>query len=76
METLLEAMGIAERTAALEKALINEYLGDHTPPGRSLTREQADQMWKDALLYAALKLEEVRARAHLLDTLHERPTCM
>jgi hypothetical protein len=76
MEALPQAMGIAERTAALEKALINEYLGDHAPPGHPLTREQAEQMWKDALLHAALKLEEVRARAHLLDTLHERPTCM
>ncbi len=71
MDELPEAMVIAEPTAALEMAFIKEYLGAHTP-----TRAQVEQMWKDALLFAALKLEEVAAKAHLMDALHKRPRCM
>jgi hypothetical protein len=75
MDELSETMAVAEPTAALEMAFIKEYLGSHLPT-RAPTREQVEQTWKDALLFAALKLEEVAAKAHLVDRLHERPRCM
>jgi hypothetical protein len=75
MQALPKAMGIADPNAALEMAFIKEYLGDHTPKC-PLTREEGEQIWKNALLYAALRLEEVAARAHLVDALHGRPRYM
>jgi hypothetical protein len=74
MEAPTVDAGIVERTAALEKTLISEYLAAHARS--ELTPEQSEQVWKDALLYAALRLEEVTARAHLLDGLRGRPTVM
>lgn len=74
MEASAELEGIAERTAALEMALIREYLGAHPPS--QLAPETIEQAWKDALLYAALRLEEIAARAHMIDGLHDRPRCM
>jgi hypothetical protein len=60
--------------ASLEKALIEEYLHEqgysleklhHLPEG------VAKQLMKEATRYAALKMEEIEARAHLVDEIHE-----
>ena len=75
METLSETMPITEPTAALEMVLIREYVSEHTPKYPLPSRE-VEHIWKDALLFAALRLEEIAARAHMLDELHDRPKCM
>jgi hypothetical protein len=64
-----QAAGIEEPTAALELAFIEEFLRGYrlTHP---LAREEAEKEWREAVLYAALRLEEVAARAHMVDGLH------
>jgi hypothetical protein len=71
-----DVVGIAEPNAELEMALVREYLAGHQHPARALTVSEAEKVWKDALLYASLRLELVRARAHLLGMLHNQPTGM
>ena len=75
MESLSDTMPITEPTAALEMVLVREYVSDHTPK-YPLTSREVEHIWKDALLFAALRLEEIAARAHMLDGLHDRPRCM
>lgn len=60
--------------AVLEKALMEEYLQEqgYSLEGlKLLPKELAEQLMKDASQYASLKMEEVEARAHLIDELHE-----
>jgi hypothetical protein len=75
MDKQPDVMPITEPTAALEMAFIREYLRDHKPQC-SLTPEQVERQWRDALLFAALKLEEISAKAHILKGLDDHPRCM
>jgi hypothetical protein len=60
--------------ASLEKALIEEYLEDQ---GYSLEKLKAlpervvKHLMKEATRYAALKMEEIKARAQLVEEMHE-----
>ena len=60
--------------ASLEKALIQEYLDEQ---GYSLEKLQhlpervVRQLMKEATRYASLKMEEIEARAHLVDEIQK-----
>lgn len=58
----------------LELALIQEYLrekGHVLEDLKSLPAEEAEKIMKEASLYASLKMEEVKARANLINELHD-----
>ncbi len=60
--------------AMLEKALIEEYLktkGYSHEDLKKLPVELVEKLMKEASQYASLKMEEVKARAHLVKELHE-----
>ncbi len=61
----------AQPAADLEMAFIREYLHAHVP-AHPLTPEEEKRRWRDAMLYASLKMEEVTSRAHLMKGLHDR----
>jgi hypothetical protein len=60
--------------ASLEKALIQEYLEEQ---GYSLEKLQhlpervVKYLMREATQYAALKMEEIGAKAHLVEEMHE-----
>ncbi len=61
--------------AVLEKALIEEYLHEHgysLEQLKGMPKEVVEQLMKDATRYAALKMEEVKAKAHFVEEIHER----
>jgi hypothetical protein len=64
-----DTVSLEEPTAALELAFIEEFLRGYrlTHP---LVREEAEREWREAVQYAALRLEEVSARAHMVEGLH------
>jgi hypothetical protein len=67
-----EPMG--DPLAQLETAFIEEYLhgrGHHLNTLRSLPREQANALMKEASAYASGRLTEVETRAHLVGDLHD-----
>ena len=60
--------------AVLEKALMEEYLherGYSLEKLKELPKEMVEQLMKDATRYASLKLEEIKARAHFVDEIHD-----
>lgn len=60
--------------AVLEKSLIQEYLqgqGYSLEKLKELPKETAEKLMKDASRYASLKMEEVKARAHFVDEIHD-----
>ena len=60
--------------AALEKALMEEYLherGYSLEKLKGLPKELVEQLMKDATRYASLKMEEVKAKAHFVEEIHE-----
>jgi hypothetical protein len=60
--------------APLEKALIEEYLqeqGYSLEKLKELPKEIAEKLMKEASQYASLKLEEVEAKAHFVEEIHE-----
>ena len=60
--------------APLEKALIQEYLkeqGYSLEKLKELPKEIAEKLMKDASQYASLKMEEVKARAHFIEEIHD-----
>ena len=60
--------------AVLEKALIEEYLHEHgysLEKLKELPKEMTQMLMKDATRYASLKMEEVKARAHLVEEIHD-----
>jgi hypothetical protein len=69
VELVHEAEGLQEPTAALELAFIEEFLRGYRL-SHPLVREEAEREWREAVLYAALRLEEVAARAHMVEGLH------
>ncbi|HLF74068.1 MAG TPA: hypothetical protein VI524_06975 [Anaerolineales bacterium] len=60
--------------ATLEQALIEEYLleqGYSLKKLRELPKELAEKLMKEASQYASLKMEEVQARAHFVEEIHD-----
>jgi hypothetical protein len=66
-----EAAALEEPTAALELAFIQQFLKGYRL-SHPLVREEAEREWREAVQYAALRLEEVAARAHMVEGLHEQ----
>jgi hypothetical protein len=64
-----------EPKVALENALIEEYLVDQgysLEKLKELPERVAKQLMKEASRYASLKLEEIEARAHLVEEIHDK----
>lgn len=66
-----EAAGLKEPTAALELAFIEEFLRNYRL-SNPLLPEEAEREWREAVLYASLRLEEVAARARMVEGLQVR----
>ena len=65
---------IQDRSALLEKSLIEEYLkqkGYSYEDLKKLPAELVEKLMKEASQYASLKMEEVQARAHFVKELHD-----
>jgi hypothetical protein len=65
---------IEDHNALLEDTLIEEYLHEkgYSRTGlKKLPAELVETLMKEATRYASLKMEEVKARAHFIDELHE-----
>ncbi|MBK7456755.1 MAG: hypothetical protein IPJ46_24435 [Anaerolineales bacterium] len=65
---------IEDRSALLENSLIEEYLKEKGYSHEDLNKLPADlveKLMKGASQYASLKMEEVKARAHLIKELHD-----
>lgn len=63
-----------EPKVAMEKALIKEYLNDQgysLEKLKELPERVVKQLMKEATRYVALKMEEIEARAHLVEEIHE-----
>lgn len=64
---------VEDRNAIMEKALIEEYLREKGCSLETLNQfpvETAQRLMKEASQYASLKMEEVEARAHFVQELH------
>jgi hypothetical protein len=64
---------IEDPNAVVEKALIQEYLkeqGSSLEELKKLPAAVAKKLMKEASRYASLKMEEVKARAHFVQELH------
>ena len=62
-----------DRTAALERELIEEYLRSRGQTRESLDalgRSESTEMLRAASEYASLRLAEMQARAHYVQELH------
>ena len=63
-----------DRSALLEKALMEEYLhekGYSLEVLKLLPADLVEKLMKEASQYASLKMEEVKARAHFIEELHD-----
>ena len=63
-----------DRNAFLEKQLIEQYLHEKGYSLEGLKKLPADlveKLMKEASRYASLKMEDVKARAHFLQELHD-----
>ena len=63
-----------DRNAFLEKQLIEQYLHEKGYSLEGLKKLPADlveKLMKEASQYASLKMEDVKARAHFLQELHD-----
>jgi len=59
---------------AMEKALIEEYLvgqGYSREKLKDLPEELVKKLMQEATRYASLKLEEIQARAHFVEEIHD-----
>jgi len=69
-----KAEPVEDRNALLEKALIREYLQskDYALEDiKKLPKDIANQLMREALKYASLKMEEVEARARFIEKLKD-----
>jgi hypothetical protein len=60
---------------AMEKALIEEYLveqGYSHEKLKDLPEELVKKLMQEATRYASLKLEEIQARAHFVQEIHDK----
>jgi hypothetical protein len=65
---------VEDRNAFLEKQLIEQYLHEKGYSLEGLKKLPADlveKLMKEASQYASLKMEDVKARAHFLQELHD-----
>jgi hypothetical protein len=65
---------LEDPNAVLEKALIEQYLeeqGYSLEKLKDLPKELVEKLMKEASQYASLKMEEVEARAHFVDEIHD-----
>jgi hypothetical protein len=65
---------VEDRNALLERALIEEYLhekGYSHEALKTLPADVVEKLMKAASQYASLKMEEVSARAHFIQDLHD-----
>jgi len=63
-----------DRNAFLEKQLIEQYLyekGYSLEGLKKLPADLVEKLMKEASQYASLKMEDVKARAHFLQELHD-----
>ncbi len=70
----MEYQQMEDPNAVLERALMEEYLherGYSLKKLKELPQEMVEQLMKDATRYASLKLEEIKARAHFVDEIHD-----
>jgi hypothetical protein len=61
--------------AVLEKALMEEYLherGYSLEKLKEMPKEMVEQLMKEATRYASLKMEDVKAKAHFVEEIHEQ----
>lgn len=66
-----------EPKVAMEKALIKEYLNEQgysLEKLKELPERVVKQLMKEATKYASLKMEEIEARAHLVEEIHDKST--
>ena len=71
--TEFDVRAMQDPEAALERALIDEFLGARGYNSHSVTTLPADQqkcLMEKASIYAAGRLTEVEARAHFVHELH------
>ena len=70
----MDTQPMEDPNAVLEKALIEEYLqeqGYSLEKLRELSKEIVEKLMKEASQYASLKMEEVEARAHFVEEIHD-----
>jgi len=70
----METQKMEDPNAVLEKALMDEYLherGYSLVKLKELPKEMVEQLMKDATRYASLKMEEIKARAHFVEEIHD-----
>ena len=70
----MEYQQMEDPNAVLEKALMDEYLHEHGYSLKKLNelpKEMVEQLMKEATRYASLKLEEIQARAHFVEEIHD-----
>ena len=72
----VDSVVMKEQTADLEIALMEEYLGCSLARLRNLPEPEAVRLRKEASLYASVRLEAVRARAHVVRELRGPPAPM
>lgn len=74
MEVDMDNQQMEDPNAVLEKALMEEYLherGYSLEKLKELPKEMVEQLMKEATRYASLKMEEIQARAHFVDEIHD-----
>ena len=77
LEDVMSTKLLDEPKVAMETALIEEYLDDQgysLEKLKHLPERVVKQLMKEATRYASLKMEEIEARAHLLEEIHDRST--
>ncbi|HET9590975.1 MAG TPA: hypothetical protein VFO91_19455 [Anaerolineales bacterium] len=70
----METQPLQDPNAALEKALIEQYLqeqGYSLEKLKELPDETIEKLMKEASRYASLKMEEVEARARFIEEIHD-----
>jgi uncharacterized membrane-anchored protein YjiN (DUF445 family) len=74
VEVDVDNQKMEDPNAVLEKALMEEYLherGYSLEKLKELPKEMVEELMKDATRYASLKMEEVKARAHFVEEIHD-----
>lgn len=74
LEDAMSTEPLDDPKVAMEKALIEEYLnsqGYSLEKLKHLPERIVKQLMKEATRYAALKMEEIEARAHLVEEIIE-----
>lgn len=70
----MNIQAMEDPNAVLEKALMEEYLheqGYSLEKLKELPKEIVAKLMKEASRYASLKMEEVEARAHFVEEIHD-----